>query len=153
MTSAITSSAPDPSTGSGPVTGDVVLRRRIMMNLRTISVLLMVVGCLSACQPKSARDSSAAQQPVIAKPEVISEPRQSDPSDKASGNPVVGHLKTRDNFITIRTGPDGPLYTVKSKSGRVLAVDLSATELSAKFPDLGKMVERGLASGKVRADL
>ncbi len=123
------------------------------MNLRTISVLLIIVGCLSACQPKNARDSSAPRQPVIAKPEVISEPRQSGPSDKASGNPVVGHLKTRDKFITIRTGPDGSLYTVKSESGRVLAVDLSATELSAKFPELGKMLERGLASGTIRADL
>ncbi len=113
----------------------------------------MVVSCLSACQPKSARDSSISQQPVIARPEVISEPQQSDPSDKASGDPVVGHLKTRDKFITIRTGPDGPLYTVRSRSGEVLAVDLSATELSAKFPQLGRMLERGLASGKIHADL
>lgn len=62
-----------------------------------------------------------------------------------SSTPVVGHLKTREKVITIRSGRDGPLYTVKSEDGTVLAVDLSAEDLSAKFPKLKGVVEGGIA--------
>jgi hypothetical protein len=57
----------------------------------------------------------------------------------------IGHLKTRDKVLTIRTGPDGPLYTVKSADGNVLAAGLSPTDLSTRFPELKDMVERGIA--------
>ena len=76
---------------------------------------------------------------------VVAEPEQSGPPRKISSNPVIGHLKTRDKFLTIRTGPDGPLYTVKSKDGRTLAVDLPGADLSAKFPELKDVVEGGIA--------
>ena len=62
-----------------------------------------------------------------------------------SNVPVIGHLKTRDKLITIRTGSDGPLYTVKSKDGTVLAVNLPAEDLYAMFPELKDLMERGIA--------
>ncbi len=48
-------------------------------------------------------------------------------------------------MITIRSGSNGPLYTVKSKDGTVLAVDLPAGEVVARFPDLKTVVDRGVA--------
>ncbi|MFC1451818.1 PEGA domain-containing protein [Verrucomicrobiota bacterium] len=64
---------------------------------------------------------------------------------ESSACPSIGHLRTRDKLITIRTGPDGPLWTVRSDSGAVLAEDLSAAALSAKFPELRDVVEGGIA--------
>ena len=71
-------------------------------------------------------------------------PQESKPSRQTSAGPVIGHLETRDKKITIRTGSDGPLYTVKSESGKILAVDLPAGELSDRFPELKDIVERGI---------
>lgn len=82
--------------------------------------------------------SSAPQSPAAqAQPATHTAPQ--------NPGPVVGHLKTRDKLITIRTGPNGPLYTVKSHDGQTIAADLPATELSAKFPDLKQVVELGTA--------
>ncbi len=66
-------------------------------------------------------------------------------TETESAEPVVGHLKTRDKVITIRTGAAGPLYTVTSENGTVLATDLSPAELSARFPDLERVVKSGIA--------
>jgi len=92
---------------------------------KVITLLLIAASCLcfAGCRsPNDAQDSTARESAVI------------------------GHLQTIDKFITIRTGPDGPLYTVKSDSGKVLAVDLSIRELSAKFPELEAVVEKGVAN-------
>ncbi len=106
------------------------------MNLMRIALPIVlsaitVVGCRQVAGPKLARDS-------------VPEPRGIASTGQPDG-PVVGHLKTRDKLITIRTGNDGPLYTVKSEDGTVLAVDLPPDELSVKFPDLKNVVEGGIA--------
>ncbi len=69
---------------------------------------------------------------------------------REEGGTVIGHLKTRGKMITIRTGPDGPQYTVKSDDGRVLAVNLDQDQLSARFPDLNAILEDGLAGDDAR---
>lgn len=66
-------------------------------------------------------------------------------SRQSSGNAVIGQVQTRDKVIIIRSGADGQLYTVKSRDGNLLAVDLNAEELDAKFPELKKVLENGLA--------
>jgi len=71
-------------------------------------------------------------------------PQESNPSRQTSAGLVIGHLETRDRMITVRTGSDGPLYTVKSESGKILAVDLPAGELSDRFPELKDVVEHGI---------
>ncbi len=119
------------------------------MIARSISILLIVLGCLSLAgyrHPKSSQASSARTPSVVteAKTETTL-PKDSGPSEQASGGSVIGRLKTRDKFITIRTGADGPLYTVKSKEGKTLAMDIPAAQLSARFPELKDVVERGIA--------
>jgi len=61
---------------------------------------------------------------------------------------VVAHLETRDKLITIRTGSEGPLYTVRTKGGTTLAIDLSSDQLLARFPFLHRMLEQGVAVGE-----
>lgn len=65
--------------------------------------------------------------------------------DQSSGNGVIGQIQTRNKVIIIRSGADGQIYTVKSKEGDILADDLNAEELNAKFPELKEVVENGLA--------
>jgi hypothetical protein len=62
-----------------------------------------------------------------------------------SGCPVIGRLVTAGKVITIRTGPAGPLFTVSSADGALLAAGLSSGELSDRFPDLKEVVEEGVA--------
>jgi hypothetical protein len=84
--------------------------------------------------------------PAPAKPALDdTRPEPAEPNQQTTGGRVIGHLKTMDKLITMQSGPDGPLYTVKSKGGRVVAADLSAAELSARFPELSEVVERGIA--------
>jgi len=65
--------------------------------------------------------------------------------DLSSGNAVIVQIQTRDKIVIIRSGPDGPLYTVKSKDGKVLADDINAESLYAEYPELKEVVKRGTA--------
>ena len=50
---------------------------------------------------------------------------------------VLGTLETRTRVITIRATSDGPRYDVRDRAdGAPLAVNLTAEEVSASFPDL-----------------
>jgi len=61
-------------------------------------------------------------------------------------NNVVGMLKTNEHLIIIANGPDGPIYTVKNSEGTVVLEDkLSKVELVSKFPNLGELVNIGIA--------
>lgn len=51
-------------------------------------------------------------------------------------NPPVGMLVSNDHQITIHTGPEGPLYSVKGPDGTQLATEISKQELQASFPNL-----------------
>ena len=120
----------------------------MMMTARTILALSIATECfyLAGCRDESTDTATAVAPPVISETKVVaSEPQQSGLSAKTPANPVIGHLKMRDKLITIRTGSVGPLYTVKSEDGKVLAVDLDSAELSARFPELKDVVERGFA--------
>lgn len=63
----------------------------------------------------------------------------------SSGRPIIGQLRTKDKVLIIRSAADGQIYTVKSKEGDTIAVDLNALELDAKFPELKEVVKKGLA--------
>lgn len=65
---------------------------------------------------------------------------------KPSAEPTsVGSLRTKDRIVEIHSGERGPLYTVKTLDGELLARRLSLEMLSLNFPDLGTLIERGVA--------
>ena len=66
-------------------------------------------------------------------------------SEKSSGKAVIGQIRTKDKVLIIRSGADGPLYTVKSREGNFLAADINAEELNEKYPELKEIAEKGLA--------
>jgi hypothetical protein len=65
--------------------------------------------------------------------------------DKGKEDNVIGYLHTRDKIITIVRGPNGTVYTIKTKSGKTLATKARERDLQAKFPDVYRQVKDGLA--------
>jgi hypothetical protein len=65
------------------------------------------------------------------------------PESKTPPAATLGFLETRDRSIEIQAGETGS-YTVRSKDGKVLAENISASQLQAQFPKLHQIV-RGVA--------
>lgn len=59
--------------------------------------------------------------------------------------PVIGHLETVDKTVTIYSGPEQPVYSVLSASGQILADNLTADQVVARFPELTELVQQGYA--------
>ena len=62
-----------------------------------------------------------------------------------NGTSVIGHLERRDKIITITKGPKGPLYTVKTKDGKIIAKKIDEKNLQAKYPDIYHQIKSGVA--------
>ena len=60
--------------------------------------------------------------------------------------PVIGHLEKRDRIITIKSGPQGPVYSVATKDGKVLFENVSAEQLKARAPEIHDLLKTGLAT-------
>src|SRR5437899_1000741 len=123
-----------------------------IMNTRKLSILAtcLLAGCASLLlaqskvtpvhKPKArlkAQSSKLAPDAATAQKDEI-KPAAADPS---ASLPVVGHLETRGKRITIKAGPNGPVYFVKSKDGKVLAKDLTLEQLKAQAPDLHEFIK------------
>lgn len=63
----------------------------------------------------------------------------------AADFPVIGYLEKRDRTITIKAGPKGPLYSVKTADGKVLCENLSKEQLSAQAPGLAEFLKTAIA--------
>ena len=67
-------------------------------------------------------------------------------SPKAAADfPVIGYLEQRERTITIKAGPNGPLYSVKTADGKVLCENLPADQLRAQAPELGEFLKGAIA--------
>ena len=60
--------------------------------------------------------------------------------------PPVGILKTTNYEVTLHTGPDGPLYTLRSSDGTELAREVDRSHLAAEFPEVNEELS-GLWAG------
>ena len=79
----------------------------------------------------------------------------SDPAPGSSSRedpllPVIGHLELRDHLVTILSSTNGPVYTITTKDGRSVAVQLGMNELQARFPDLHERIKTSVAAGDAR---
>lgn len=109
-----------------------------MVKSRLVFVLLVIAGGLFflGCRSGTELKASAASQGENAY----------DLTNVQAVEDVIGHLKTRGMWTTIRAGSHGPLFTVKSMDGEeILATNLSEEELAHAFPELEFVLNRGLA--------
>ena len=83
-----------------------------MIKARMISALLTIICCLCllATQTQSTEESMDKQLVIDSE------------TTEDSAYPTIGQLKMKDKLIIIKSGPDGPLYTVESNNGKVMAV-------------------------------
>ena len=108
--------------------------------LYSAAVLVAVAG-LALSQDKSAPRTSGK----------VNASRQTQPSTPAASLkpaadfPVVGYIEKRDRIITIKAGPKGPVYSVKTADGKLLFENLSKEQLSAQAPDLGEFLKTAVA--------
>jgi flagellar basal-body rod protein FlgG len=67
------------------------------------------------------------------------------PKDKL---PVIVHIKTKNEIITILSGQTEPLYNVTTKDGKILGLYLSAKELQKNLPDIYRLLKTSYADNK-----
>ena len=68
---------------------------------------------------------------------------------------VIGYLEKRDQVITIKSGPRGPVYSVTRKNGQILFENLTAEQLQAQAPEVLDFIKTGMAGDarvRTRAD-
>ena len=71
-------------------------------------------------------------------------------SGEAVKPPVIGHLETRDKFVTIQSGPTGLRYLVKTKDGKVLHENLSEEQLKAQAPEIHELIKTSVAGAPTK---
>ena len=60
--------------------------------------------------------------------------------------PVIGYIEKRDREITIKAGPQGTLYSVKTADGKILFENVSAEQLRAQAPELREFIKTAVAA-------
>jgi hypothetical protein len=119
--------------------------RKIVIGVLTLFAVLF----MDEFSPLAAEESATSPQ---AMPEEEAVAPQTKEGEQPEGT-VIGHLKTRDQVISITTGPDGPLYTIRSKEGQEIAIHLTKEELATRFPDLHEKIEKSMADPKIWAGI
>jgi hypothetical protein len=109
------------------------------------SLVLLACSDQRASAPEPAGPEPEAQVPAEAEltPEEIQRVLET-VGEPVTGTevdaPVYCGLRTRDHELWLLNGPEGPLYTVKSLEGKVLAERIDAARLGRDFPDLHSLL-------------
>ena len=102
----------------------------------------MAVAGLALSQDKAPPQSTS---PKLSTPHEAQAPAP-DKSVKATANfPVICYLEQCNRTITVKAGPKGPVYSVKTADGKVLYENLSIEQLSAQAPKLGEFLKTAVA--------
>jgi hypothetical protein len=104
------------------------------------AVLVSVAG-LSWSQDKS----SPSTQPKLTAPHEAQTAVSADNAKPKVEYRVIGYLEKRDRAITIKAGPKGPVYSVKTANAKVLCENLSADQLRAQAPELSEFLKTAVA--------
>ncbi len=100
------------------------------------------IAVLGAVRARTQPNSPATQTKVsAAKHENAS---ANAPSQSADLIPIV-QLETRDKLVTIQSGPEGLVYLVRTKDGKVLHENLSEDQLKAQAPEIHELIKTAVA--------
>ncbi len=69
---------------------------------------------------------------------------------KSGGLIPIVHLEMQDKLVTIQSGPEGLVYLVKAKDGRVLHENLSEEQLKAQAPEIHELIKTAVAGNGSR---
>lgn len=102
---------------------------------------LGLLGCVALASPEDVKQSSApkaANASAATTTSAAAKPTES--------YPVIGYLEKRNYVITIMASPQGTIYSIATKDGKILHENVSAEQLKAKAPELYQAVKTGLAN-------
>ena len=84
--------------------------------------------------------SIVQKEPLWAEQSALALPQE--PKDKL---PVIVRLKTKNEVVTILSGPTEPLYNVTTKDGKILAQNLSEKQLQKNLPGIYRLLKTSYA--------
>lgn len=71
------------------------------------------------------------------------------PTQEPKGKfPVIVHIKTKNEVITVLSGQIEPLYNVTTKDGKVLGQYLTAKELQENLPSIHRLLKTSYADNQ-----
>jgi hypothetical protein len=105
-------------------------------------ILSVAVAGLALSQDKAPPQSTPRK---LTSPHETQTPGPAKSVKAAADFPGICYLEQRDRTITVKAGPKGPVYSVKSADGKVLYENLSIEQLSAQAPKLGEFLKTAVA--------
>ena len=105
-------------------------------------VVLVAAAGLALSQDKA---PSQANRPKLSSPHEAQSAASGKSVKPAADLPVICYLEQRGRTITIKAGPKGPVYSVKTADGKVLYENVSLEQLSAQAPTLGEFLKTAVA--------
>ena len=106
-------------------------------------VISVAVAGLALSQDKASPQSAP---PKLTTPQEAQAPVPGKSVKAAADYPVICYLEQRGRTITVKAGPKGPVYSVKTADGKVLYDNLSIEQLSAQAPKLGEFLKTAMVS-------
>ena len=67
-------------------------------------------------------------------------------SPAVDGRPVIVHLVSRDHVVSVTAGPNGPLYSAKTKDGEMVASGLTLEQLREEHPDVYRRLHPAMSA-------
>ena len=105
-------------------------------------ILSVAVAGLALSQGEAPPQSPS---PKLTSPREAQTPAPGKSVKTAAEYPVICYLEQRDRTITVKAGPKGPVYSVKTADGKVLYENLSIAQISAQAPKLGEFLKTAVA--------
>jgi hypothetical protein len=62
------------------------------------------------------------------------------------GKPVIVHLVSRDHVVSVTAGPQGPLYSAKTKEGAMVASGVTLQQLREEHPDVYRQLHPAISA-------
>src|SRR5713101_3422306 len=102
------------------------------------AAVLAGVAVLTAVRART-QPSSPTPQTTVSVTQAEQAPANT-PIESADLIPIM-HLEMQDKFVTIQSGPEGLVYLVKAKDGKVLHENLSEEQLKAQAPEIHELIK------------
>jgi hypothetical protein len=99
--------------------------------LVTLSFLVLVFSACAKRQQKTQPLASTSPAQI--------------PTGEAGPFVVIGHLEHRDRVVTIKSGAQGLVYSVRERDGKILFENLTAAQLKTQSPEIQSFIEAATA--------
>jgi hypothetical protein len=118
--------------------------RNVIPCIAALTVALTAICLGQFVQSTSQR--SETKRGAVTTPPLKPSPLSKDASAQAD-LPVIVHLEKRNEIITVKAGPNRPVYLVKDKSGKILFDNVSEKDLQAKAPEIHEFIRTATGKG------